>query len=96
MALKRGDRLDQYEIVTLIGEGGMGEVYRALDTKINSRPGGWQPQRRVRGGPPALAARNHAGGATFRSGGPIQRRHVGTAGQLRYGEGVARWTAGCG
>jgi Tol biopolymer transport system component/predicted Ser/Thr protein kinase len=34
MALKRGDKLDQYTIEALIGEGGMGEVYRAHDSKV--------------------------------------------------------------
>src|SRR5688572_27410959 len=30
----RGDRLGPYEIVTLIGAGGMGEVYRARDERL--------------------------------------------------------------
>jgi Tol biopolymer transport system component len=32
--LRPGDRLGAFEIVSLIGAGGMGEVYRALDTRL--------------------------------------------------------------
>ncbi|OFV90998.1 MAG: hypothetical protein A3G76_16110 [Acidobacteria bacterium RIFCSPLOWO2_12_FULL_65_11] len=35
MALSAGTRLGAYEIVALIGIGGMGEVYRAHDGKLN-------------------------------------------------------------
>ena len=35
MALPRGTRLGPYEIATLIGAGGMGEVYRARDTRLD-------------------------------------------------------------
>jgi serine/threonine protein kinase len=34
MSLNAGDRLGAYEIIGPIGAGGMGEVYRARDTKL--------------------------------------------------------------
>src|SRR4249920_1095746 len=34
MSLPTGTRLGAYEIVSLIGEGGMGQVYRARDAKL--------------------------------------------------------------
>ena len=35
MALNVGSRLGHYEVTALIGEGGMGQVYQATDTKLN-------------------------------------------------------------
>ncbi len=34
MSLQPGSRLGSYEVTALIGQGGMGEVYRAHDTKL--------------------------------------------------------------
>ncbi len=34
MALNVGSRLSHYDVTALIGEGGMGEVYRARDAKL--------------------------------------------------------------
>ena len=35
MALTVGSRLGHYDVTALIGEGGMGQVYQATDTKLN-------------------------------------------------------------
>ncbi len=35
MPLSVGDRLAHYDVTALIGEGGMGQVYQATDTKLN-------------------------------------------------------------
>ncbi len=35
MALNIGSRIAHYDVTALIGEGGMGQVYQATDTKLN-------------------------------------------------------------
>ncbi len=35
MPLNLGDRLGHYDVTALIGEGGMGQVYRATDTQLD-------------------------------------------------------------
>jgi serine/threonine protein kinase len=37
MALQVGSRLGPYEVVSLIGAGGMGEVYETRDTRLDAR-----------------------------------------------------------
>ncbi len=40
MALQVGSRLGHYDVTALIGEGGMGQVYQATDTKLNRSEAG--------------------------------------------------------
>jgi serine/threonine protein kinase len=35
MSLQPGDQLGPYEILSLVGTGGMGEVYKALDSRLD-------------------------------------------------------------
>ena len=49
MALEAGSRLGHYDVIALIGEGGMGQVYQATETKLN-----WQVALKIL--PEAFAA----------------------------------------
>ena len=100
-ALAAGMRLGPYVIVTPIGAGGMGEVYRARDTQARSRrrlkvlPDGFAQRRRSHG---ALRSRG-AGAGVAES--PKHRAHLwaGRVGQrTRAGHGTGgrcrRWRSG--
>src|SRR5262245_60356670 len=69
MGLAAGTRLGPYEILALIGAGGMGEVYRAADTRLNrivaikTLPHHWaddlEMKQRVEREAQTIAALNH-------------------------------------
>lgn len=70
MSLAPGTRLGPYQLVSLIGAGGMGEVYRARDTKLNREvalkvlpeayPRGAERMARFKREAQVLASLNHA------------------------------------
>ncbi|HEX4137905.1 MAG TPA: protein kinase [Bryobacteraceae bacterium] len=74
MELKPGDKLGAYEIVSTIGKGGMGEVWRARDPqlgrdvaiKVSAQQFTDRFEREAR----AIAALNHANVCTLYSIGP--------------------------
>ena len=45
MAIEAGTRLGAYEVIDLIGAGGMGEVYRARDLRLGREGGHGAGQR---------------------------------------------------
>jgi hypothetical protein len=49
MSLLAGEKLGPYEILAPVGAGGMGEVYRTRDTKLD-RVVAWKPVSFVFGG----------------------------------------------
>ncbi|HEY2646769.1 MAG TPA: protein kinase [Candidatus Acidoferrales bacterium] len=63
MPLSAGDKLGPYQIVALIGAGGMGEVYRAKDPRLNRdvaiKVSAWQFSERFEREAKAIAALNH-------------------------------------
>ena len=46
MPLEIGSRIAHYDVTALIGEGGMGQVYQATDTKLNRQVAANRKRRR--------------------------------------------------
>ena len=77
MLLTSGSRLGVYEIVNLIGAGGMGEVYRARDLKLHREVGikVLLGRRRGRQGRRGRRAKPHTVADDHDSGDDAGRRH---------------------
>ena len=92
MSLSPGTRLGVYDVTAQIGQGGMGEVYRARDTKLNRDvalkvlPDAFasDPDRLARFQREAqvLASLNHPGIATIYSERPDGGQAAATSGSL--------------
>ena len=54
-----GSRIAHYDVTALIGEGGMGRVYQATDTKLNRRWRSRFSRRRLRTTHRTYGVRNH-------------------------------------
>src|SRR5262245_28266398 len=74
MPLSAGEKLGPYEIVELIGKGGMGEVYRARDSRLNRdvaiKVSASQFSERFEREARAVAALNHPNICTLHDVGP--------------------------
>src|ERR1700729_1856636 len=74
MPLSSGTKLGPYEILAPIGAGGMGEVYKARDTRLNRivavKVSHAQVSARFENEPRAVAALNHPNICTLHDVGP--------------------------
>src|SRR5216683_319731 len=80
MTLAAGNRMGPYEVLSELGAGGMGEVYRARDTKLD-RVARFEREAK------ALAALNHPGIAAVYSFEAVSGRHI-LVMELVEGEGL--------
>ena len=92
MPLSAGTRLGPYEIVSALGAGGMGEVYRARDTKLGSRRRDQGPAGGLRSDPERLA-RFQREAKTLAS---LNHPNIAQHPRLEESDGVARAGDGAG
>jgi len=81
MGLSAGTRLGRYEILAPLGAGGMGEVYRARDTRLDREVAIKVLPDEVAADPRALSRFEHEARAvaalTHPTSSPLRRRRVG-------------------
>ena len=74
MPLSKGDRLGPYEVLALVGQGGMGEVYKARDTRLDRivaiKTSKTEFSERFEREARAVAALNHSNICTLHDVGP--------------------------
>ena len=80
MPLSPGEKLGPYKILSLIGEGGMGSVYKARDTRLDRivavKVSKTEFDQRFEREARAVAALNHPNICTLHDVGPKDRKSV--------------------
>jgi hypothetical protein len=71
MPLSAGDKLGHYEVLSLLGQGGMGELYRVRDTTLKRE---WRASIPLLLNPPQLTRRVRVAASSARGLSPSERK----------------------